>query len=87
MKLALNKLLWKQVKSDHNSLLKSFEQQVATSRFFDVETFCLEIILLEILWLKILQSRAIEEKLIWKCGNKINPQDISKTICYIALHR
>ena len=60
---------------------------MATSRFFDVETFCLEIILLGIFWLKILQSRAIEEKVIWKYGNKLNPQDISQTICYIALHR
>ena len=54
---------------------------MATSGFFNVEIFFIEIILLEIFWLKRLKSRATEEKVIWKCGNKLHPQDISKTIC------
>ena len=47
------------------------------SRFFNVEIFFLEIILLGIFWLKSLKSRTTEGKVIGKCGNKLNPLDIS----------
>ena len=54
---------------------------MATSRFFNMEIFFIEIILLGIFWLKILKYRTTQGKVISKCGNKLNPQDSSNTIC------
>ena len=65
---------------------------MGTSRFLnflirlEVETFTWNQLTKNVL-VKSLKSRMNEGKEIWKRGSKASPQDISKTMGYIGLHK